>query len=438
MSVNLKMRIKSLFSILVFSTVLIVSTTGVSRGEMQVAKATKKSEIHTVAITGFPDITAIEVDLETQIGELLVRIGRFDLYEESIDEHQSRPTDGELEKWQNRGVEYVLYGTVRKISEKKIEVQVWLYETRNQTEHFALRYVINNSQQADLPGVIANALYKSVTGKTGVFDTQFIYVSRTGDNQDYRYGLYLSDIFGDSHIPVLEISREIFSPQFSPDGRRLVYVSGESVGEHWLVLHDLQDAERNKLYSTTGTLSDPAWSKDGSRIAFALSTGGNTDIHVSDITNGSMERLTSSDAIDLEPSWIGEKELLFTSDRSGSQQIYYLHLDRADTPTLLTLQGVRNTSPVVSANRKGFAFVHQTTAGTHIAYQEFSTGVFRILSRGSMDQSPSISPNSQFVAYSALGRGDGEIGVVEIDGSYQYFLKSDSGERFTDPAWGSW
>lgn len=97
----------------------------------------------------------------------------------------------------------------------------------------------------------------------------------------------------------------------------------------------LRDAEGERNLSQNGAVDwYPAWSADGSKIAFASDRDGNQEIYVMDADGGNPRRLTDAPGDDLYPMWWGST-LYFMSDRDipfagGQIGLYALNLDNAD------------------------------------------------------------------------------------------------------------
>lgn len=116
-------------------------------------------------------------------------------------------------------------------------------------------------------------------------------------------------------------------PQYSPDGKRIVFCSNRSGAvQIWVCEADgaspRQLTDLDHHYSDTGT---PRWSPDGREIAFDSVEGGNRDIYVISAEGGRPRRLTTEVAEDMNPSWSHDgRWIYFGSNRNGSLQIWKL------------------------------------------------------------------------------------------------------------------
>ena len=119
------------------------------------------------------------------------------------------------------------------------------------------------------------------------------------------------------------------SPDISPDGRRIVYVR-DRAGTTTLRIADYGSAyqvEHERLLVNTHRYEQvftPRFSPDGKRVAYGTwLTGGFRDVHVVDVETGNVVAITHDRAIDQQPSWSADGHTLyFTSDRTGIANVY--------------------------------------------------------------------------------------------------------------------
>jgi Tol biopolymer transport system component/DNA-binding winged helix-turn-helix (wHTH) protein len=122
------------------------------------------------------------------------------------------------------------------------------------------------------------------------------------------------------------------SPQYSPDGGRIVFQSNRSgSGEIWVC--DSEGENPIKLTSFRGPLTgSPSWSPDGRQIVIDSRPEGNADIYiVSSEGGGQPRRLTTDPGEDIVPSFSRDgRWIYFTSSRSGRLQVWKMAPDGSD------------------------------------------------------------------------------------------------------------
>jgi Tol biopolymer transport system component len=118
-------------------------------------------------------------------------------------------------------------------------------------------------------------------------------------------------------------TRADLSPQFSPDGKRIVFASDrDGHPEIWVASGDGSGAAQLTTLKSPRSGS-PRWSPDGTKIAFDSLAAGNNDIWMVGSEGGPPKQLTTEPSNDARPSFSRDgRWIYFRSDRSGSQQIW--------------------------------------------------------------------------------------------------------------------
>lgn len=113
------------------------------------------------------------------------------------------------------------------------------------------------------------------------------------------------------------------SPRFSPDGRKIVFVSTRT-GSNEIWVADSDGSYLTQLTSLGGVGNgSPRWSPDGNWIVFDSLVKGSPDVFVVSAQGGSPHQVTTEPAMDIEPSWSHDgRWIYFTSDRGGQDRIW--------------------------------------------------------------------------------------------------------------------
>lgn len=158
-------------------------------------------------------------------------------------------------------------------------------------------------------------------------------VARTGDRLAYLYRKIDTNIWRApgplSTAPTTEPSqlvastREEYSPQFSPDGNRIAFVS-DSSGSREIWVCDSDGGHPVQLTNFGGShTGSPRWSPDGRQIAFDSRPAGLSSIYVISAAGGSPRQLTDGKSENVLPSWSRDgRWIYFGSRRSGDWQIW--------------------------------------------------------------------------------------------------------------------
>jgi len=284
---------------------------------------------------------------------------------------------------------------------------------------------------------ISDIVYEKLTGQRGAFNTHVAYVTMERSGKESTYRLSIADADGYAEQEVLSSKQPLMSPAWSPDGSRLAYVSFEK-GRSLIYMQSVSTGKRELLAQFKGLNSAPSFSPDGRSLALTLSRDGNTEIYLLDLFSRALTRLTHSRGIDTEAAFAPDgKALVFTSDRGGKPQIYRLALEKGRAvgrPQRVTFEGVYNARASFSPDGKQLVFVHGDGKRFRIAVQELDSGNLRVLSNTRYDESPSFAPNGSMIIYATERNRRGVLEAVSIDGRAHQRLGLSHGD-VREPAW---
>ena len=343
----------------------------------------------------------------------------------------SRISDIQSADWRAAKNDYIVVGRLTSLSNTELVIEFDLVNLLSGQTLLQQRVSVAPAALRHGAHRVADLIYQRLTGTRGAFATRIGYVSVDGAPPAQRYQLLLADADGENIRVILESAQPIMSPAWSADGEWVAYVSFENHASA------VRTGERRLVSARAGINGAPAFSPDGRKLALTLSSSsGNADIYVLDLATQSLTRITEDPAIDTEATWSPDgKQLYFTSDRAGGPQIYRVAAQGGEAARRISFGVPYAARPRLSPDGTQLALVVRDGSGYHIAAQDVAGGALRVLTRGTLDESPSFAPNGVQIIYAARERGQAILAMVSADGQVTQRLKADRGE-VRDPVWG--
>jgi TolB protein len=366
------------------------------------------------------------------------RSGKFrSLDKPSIVEFPSQGSDIKFATWRLLKQDYITVGRVSDAGGGMLKVDFELWDVNKQQSLLAQSFT---APAGDLRGVahqIADLVYQKITGVRGAFWTRIAYITAVGLGNNTTYSLIVADSDGFNPQVVARSKESLLSPAWSPDGKKIAYVSFESGNSH-IYVQDLTTGARQLIEAhSKGINSAPSFSPDGTRLAVSLSFTGNPQIFVTDLSGHSENQITRGGlSINTEPVWSPDGQgIYFTSDRSGKPQIYQVSASGGEAQRV-SFQGQYNAKPSISYDSKQIAMVQGNGNVYRIAIMDRSLGgQVRFVSQGPIDDSASFAPNASMLLYAATDGSRGVLYSVSADGLVRQRLAL-AGGNVQEPAWG--
>ena len=376
------------------------------------------------------------VDIAAIVADDLARSGLFEPI--PFDGLPSRPHRYEqidFRDWRLLGPGNLVIGNVTPSLDGAYVVEFGLYDVLRRRLVVGYQFTARTQAMRRVAHQISDQIYMQLTGIRGAFDTRVAYVTemRPADGE-IRYLLNVADVDGHNERVVLDSVRPVMSPSWSPDGKKLAYVSFESDRPR-IFVQEIATGEREPVASFPGINGAPAFSPDGRSLAMTLSKDGNPEIYVMDLQTRRLRRITRDTAIDTEPSWSPDgQSLVFTSDRGGKPQIYRAAVDGRGPPERITFEGSYNARPVYSPDGAKLALVHRDEGRYRIGVLDMENGALQVLTDSTLDESPSFAPNGSMILYATIDGPEPVLAAVSPDGRMRQRLAVQTG-GVRDPAW---
>ena len=389
-----------------------------------------------VAMIPFAGSSIISKKLDAVIRNDLNRTGEFSMLDKRLLlPLKMEDEDINYQDWKLLGMDYVIAGNI--INDKNsIDVDYEIYDIQKKRKIRSSKVFGLPNQLRQLAHYTSDGIYESISGIKGIASTKLLYVNeiQSGDIKS-RYRLMLADSDGANEQTLLRSSEPIISPSWSPDGKKVAYVSFET-GLANVFIQNISTGKRDSVLSKNTQISSPSWSPDGKYLSLTLYQDGNAEIYILRLRDKTLTRMTNQFAIDTESSWSPKgNKILFTSGRSGSPQIYELDLRRLNSKAKrITFEGSYNAKASYLPNEEGIIFVNRSADGLfHIALKYKKENFIRILTEAKMDESPSVAPNGNMVIYGITEEDQSMLAGFSLSGA-SFKLPASQGE-VREPAW---
>ena len=398
---------------------------------------TKGSEDpYKVAMIPFEGNARVSKQLNSIIRNDLIRTGEFSILDEELLLPLKIINDELMySDWKLLGMDYLVTGAIVN-ADNSLDISYEIFDIHKKRKVRSSKVFGIPNQIRQLAHYTSDGIYESITGIKGIAATRLLYVNEIKDSRLIStYKLMLADSDGVNEKVILSSSEPIISPSWSPDGKRVAYVSFETCIAK-VFIQEIASGKREAVLSQDTQISSPSWSPDGKYLSLTLYQDGNAEIYILRLRDRTLTRMTNQFAIDTESSWSPKgNKILFTSGRSGSPQIYELDLRKLNPKAKrISFEGTYNAKASYLPNEDGIIFVHRSSDGLfHIALKYKRENFIRVLTEAKMDESPSVAPNGNMVIYGIKEKDLSMLAGFSLSGA-KFKLPASDGE-VREPAW---
>ena len=382
-----------------------------------------------IAVSAFRGETGSPQKISAIVLADLERSGQFrgiDANGSVLDE-VARP---DLSAWRQKGSDSLVSGSVTRLSDGRYDVRFRLWDVVRGQDLGGQSYAIVPGDLRLVAHKIADFVYEKLTGDKGVFSTRIAYITKASQ----RYQLWVADADGENAQSALSSAEPIISPAWSPNGSQLAYVSFES-RKPVVYTHDIASGKRRLIANFKGSNSAPAWSSDGRTMAVTLSRDGGSQLFSIDSNGGEPRRLAQSGSIDTEPAYSPDgKSIYFVSDRGGAPQIYRMPAMGGQAERV-TFSGNYNISPAISPDGRWLAYISRVSGAFKLHVMDLTAGTVNAITDTSADESPSFAPNGRLIVYATQQQGREALMTTTLDGKVKARLVGQNG-NIREPDWG--
>ncbi len=342
--------------------------------------------------------------------------------------------------WSLIDANLIVSGTI-KLKSNKLMINIKLWDVYREKLILSKKIeVINDNNLRVIAHIISNLVYQRVTGEKGYFDTKLVYIAEEKTANNISKRIALMDYDGSNHEYLTDGKNIAITPRFSPDGKKIAYLSFSNK-KPTVYLLDLNTKKEKALGNFSGMSFAPRFSSDGEKIIFSLTKKGASNIFIQKLSNNEIIQITNNRHINTSPSFSPDnKWIVFSSDRAGKQNLY-IKRNNGDTS---------KKAKRISYGEGSYATPVWSPRGDYIAFtktyrNEFFIGLIkkdgsgeRIISTGYLTESPSWSPNGRTLIFNKVFKSNNKlvssIFTIDITGNLEKKLNTIS--EASDPDWG--
>ena len=398
-------------------------------------------------VAGDPQTPTLKAVFDATLFNDLTNAGIFDLVSKSMAPPAvpGSPREIDLAQWSAApaNATMVAFGALSAAS-GRLAVSAWLFDTRNTANPQVLGKQYNEVASPDMARTVAHRFADEIIlrlggGINGIAETKIYFVSSRSGTKE----IWAMDYDGQNQYAVTHLGTIYLSPRVSPDNTRIAFASLGREG--WAIR--LYSLELFRLVNFSagaagGSNQSPAWSGDGTRIAFSSSRSGDSEIWVADASGGNLRSLTSLKGPNVGPTWNPRtnSQIAWAGGRTGEPQIYTMDQDGANVQRL-TDSGYA-VSPSWSPNGQFLTFAWDrkygpgAPGGRDIYIMDIASKRWLQLTHDAgINDYPSWAPDNRHIVFERAINGRSQIWTMLADGTEQHQL-TQTGNNFM-PNW-SW
>jgi len=317
----------------------------------------------------------------------------------------------------------------------KLRAEFRLWDVNTQQQIAAQQFTTSPKNMRRIGHLIADIIYKQLTGIDGYFDTRVVFVEESGPKDNRVKKLAIMDQDGFNPRALTDGRDLVLTPRFSPNAQEITYMSFAGATPR-VYLMNIDTKQREIVGEFPNMSFSPRFSPDGQKVIMSLQDGGNSNIYELDLRSRGIRQLTNVPSINTGPSYSPDgSQVVFESDRGGTQQIYVMSVDGSGQ-TRISFGDGRYSTPVWSPDGKYIAFTKQARGQFAIGVMKPDGSGERILTEGFQNEGPTWAPNGRVLMFFRESGGESggpQLYSVDITGYNEQQLLTP--QFASDPAW---
>ena len=300
--------------------------------------------------------------------------------------------------WRVINAQALVTGSVTTGTDGKLQIEFRLWDVYAEQQLTGLRYTTTPSNWRRIAHIVADEIYKRITGEGGYFDTRIVYIAESGPQNNRVKRLAIMDQDGANHRYLTDGRALVLTPRFSPSTQEITYLS-YARGTPRVYIFNIDTGQQEVLGDFPGMTFAPRFSPDGNLVIMSIAVGGASEIYTLDLRTHRATQITDTTAIDTSPSYSPDAtRIVFNSDRGGSQQLYTMSASGGDIKRISFGSG-RYGTPVWSPRGDLIAFTKLDNGQFYIGVMRPDGTGERLLANGFLVEGPTWAPNGRVLIY---------------------------------------
>jgi TolB protein len=437
----------SLFSLVLFSGLPLQAQDWVKIGTNLGNTTVRLAAADFKPVGGDPQTTPLKAIFDSTLYKDLNNAGIFQMVSKSLAPQAmpGSPQEMVLSQWSAApaSAAMVAFGALS-VTNGRLVVYGWLFDTSNATNPQVLGKQYNEAASEDMARTVAHRFADEIIsrlggGINGIAETKIYFVSTRSGSKE----IWVMDYDGENQHPVTHFGSITLSPRVSPDNARLAFSTLSKYG--WAIRMYSFDLNRPVAFTAGtegGSNLTPAWSSDGTQVAFSSSRSGDSEIWIADANGGGAHRITSLKGPNVSPAWNPKTnaQIAFTGGRTGEPQIYIMGADGSNIQRMT--DGGYAVSPSWSPNGGLLTYAWNRKygpgdpGGQDIYVMDIaSKNWLQITHESGNNDCPAWSPDGRHIVFQRTIGGRSQIWSMLADGTQQQQLTHTGNNSMPNWSW---